>query len=70
MIKNVESIKIDKNRIKYTNKELDVTFIEIKPREDKINNFLDIDDSIEKDLENLIYITINQYILIISIISI
>ena len=51
--KKCRSIKIDKNRIKYTNEELDVTFIEIKPKEDKIDNFLDIDDSIEKDLENL-----------------
>ena len=47
------SIKIDKNRIKYTNEELDVTIIEIKPKEDKIDNFLDIDFSIEKDLENI-----------------
>ena len=47
------SIKIDKNRIKYTNEELDTTIIEIKPKEDKIDNFLDIDFSIEKDLENI-----------------
>ena len=51
--KKSKSIKIDGTRIKYTNKELDVTFIEIKPKEDKIDNFLDIDNNIEKDLDNL-----------------
>jgi len=40
------SIKIDDSRIKYTNaeKDIDITIIEIKPKEDKINNYLEIDE--------------------------
>ena len=34
-------IKIDRNRKKYTNKELDITFIEIRPNEDNINKYLE-----------------------------
>ena len=48
-------INIDNSRIKFTNKELDITFIEIK-KEDKINYFLEIDENIDKGL------IINQYI--------
>ena len=43
-------INIDNSRIKLTNKELDITFIEIK-KEDKINYFLEIDENIDKGLE-------------------
>ena len=45
-------INIDNSRIKFTNKELDITFIEIK-KEDKINYFLEIDENIDKGLENI-----------------
>ena len=38
------------NRIYYTNKEYDVTFIEIKENKDGINNFLELDDNI---IENI-----------------
>ena len=50
-------IKIDPSRINYTNPQLDITIIEIKP-EDKIDNFLEIDDiRNEKDYnEEEIYI--------------
>ena len=38
-------IKIDNSRIRYTNSEIDITIIEIKPEEDKINNnYLDIEE--------------------------
>jgi len=38
------SIKIDNSRKAYTNSEIDITIIEIKPVEDKINNYLEIDE--------------------------
>ena len=40
------SIEIDDSRIRYTNseKDIDITIIEIKPEEDKINNYLEIDE--------------------------
>ena len=38
------SINIDSSRIRYTNKEIDITIIEIKPEEDKINNYLEIEE--------------------------
>ena len=37
-------IKIDKTRKKYTDETLDITFIEIKPNEDDIHNYLEIDE--------------------------
>ena len=42
-------IKIDNSRKIYTSEVLDITFIEIKPKIDKINNFLDIDENINKN---------------------
>jgi len=40
------SIKIDDSRIRYSNsnKDIDITIIEIKPEEDGINNYLEIDE--------------------------
>ena len=38
------SIKIDDSRIRYTNSEIDITIIEIKPEKDKIENYLEIDE--------------------------
>ena len=49
------NIKINDNRIKYTNKEYDITIIEIKPKEDKIYNFIEIDENIFKNNPNNIY---------------
>ena len=37
-------IRIDDSRIRYTNSEIDITIIEIKPEEDKIKNYLEIDE--------------------------
>jgi len=37
------SIKIDSSRKRYTNPEIDITIIEIKPKIDNINNYLEID---------------------------
>ena len=51
-----------KNRIKYTNKEYDITIIEIK-EEDNINNYLEIDENIMKKDKNMIYINNSIYIL-------
>jgi len=38
------SIKIDNSRRRYTNSEIDITIIEIKPKKDKINNYLEIEE--------------------------
>ena len=37
------SIRINNSRRRYTNSEIDITIIEIKPEEDKINNYLEIE---------------------------
>ena len=45
--KKTKSIKLDNNRMIYTNEKLDITIIEIKENKDKLNNkFLEIDDEI------------------------
>ena len=36
--KKVKTIKMDENRLRYTNEKLDVTIIEIKESSDKLNN--------------------------------
>ena len=41
---NIKKIKITDSRKTYTNKDLDITIIEIKPNIDQINYYLDIDD--------------------------
>jgi hypothetical protein len=48
-----KNIKIDENRIRYTNKDLDVTIIEIKEEKDDIHDFLDLDEDIYKNKELL-----------------
>ena len=40
------------NRITYTNRELDITIIEIKTEKDNINNFLEL-EKFDKDLQKL-----------------
>ena len=48
----VKKIEIDNKRKKYTNKELDVTIIEIKENKDGINKYMEIDkEDIKKDKE-------------------
>jgi len=44
--KDKKRIKIDDKRIRYTNKELDVTIIEINEDEDNIHNYIELDDDI------------------------
>ena len=51
------------NRIKYTNKDLDITFIEIKPEKDKIRNFLELDENILNNGINAGYINESVYII-------
>jgi len=51
-----------KNRIKYTNKEYDITIIEIKEK-DNINNYLEIDKNIMKKDKNIIYVNNSIYVL-------
>ena len=46
-------INLDNSRIKFTDKELDIAIVQLKPKQDKINYFLDIDDNINTHLENL-----------------
>lgn len=58
------SITINSSRKALTNKEKDVTIIEIKPQEDNIqfNSFLDIDEDIDHDEPHTIYNNISVYI--------
>ena len=43
----VKKIKMDENRLIYTNEKLDITIIEIKENEDELNNkYLELDDKI------------------------
>jgi len=45
--KKIKTIKLDNNRLIYTNEKLDITIIEIKEDEDKLNNnYLELDDEI------------------------
>ena len=47
---NIKKLKLD-NKIKYTNKEYDVTIIEVK-EEDNIKSYLELDDTLLKDVLN------------------
>ena len=45
--KKIKTIKLDNERLKYTNEKLDITIIEIKENEDNLNNkYLELDDEI------------------------
>jgi len=45
--KKIKTIKLDNNRLKYTNEKLDITIIEIKEDEDNLNNkYLELNDEI------------------------
>ena len=45
--KKIKTIKLDDNRTIYTNEKFDITIIEIKEKEDKLNNkYLELDDEI------------------------
>ena len=45
--KAIKELKLDDNRLKYTNEKLDITIIEIKENEDKLNvKYLELDDEL------------------------
>ena len=45
--KIIKTIKLDNNRLMYTNEKFDITIIEIKENEDNLNNdYLELDDNI------------------------
>ena len=45
--KKIKTLKLDRNRKIYTNEKFDITIIEIKENEDKLNNkYLELDDAI------------------------
>ena len=45
--KKEKILKLDDNRLKYTNEKLDITIIEIKENKDNLNNkYLELDDNI------------------------
>ena len=54
---------IDESRKIFTNEELDVSIIEIKPELNGINNFLDVDGNIYENNDNLNYKNKSIYIL-------
>ena len=49
------SIKLNNDRKIYTSKEHDTTIIEIKPKEDKIHDYFELDDNLLKDNLSDIY---------------
>ena len=58
-------ILLDSNRKKYTNKDLDITIIEIKKEKDKINNkaFLEIDEKIYQNNSEVFFKEKSVYII-------
>jgi len=48
-----KTINIDEKRKVFTDEETDTTFIEIRPKEDGINFFLDLDENVFKEIEFL-----------------
>ena len=45
--KEIKELKLDDNRLKYTNEKLDITIIEIKKNEDKLNvQYLELEDEL------------------------
>ena len=57
-----KTITLNDNRKIYTNKEYDITIIEIKKAKDKINNFMDLDEKIFNINSNKIYLNHSIYI--------
>ena len=55
-------IVLDNNRKIYTNKEFDITIIEIKCEKDKINNFMDLDEKIFNEDSDISYNNHSIYI--------
>ena len=52
--KEAKILSIDNTRIRYSNKNYDVSIIEIKTK-DKINDFLDLDDNLLKENSKIFY---------------
>jgi len=59
----IKKIEINGKKKIYTNKEYDITIIEIKPEKDKINNLMEIDEKIYKNDSNIIYKNKSVYII-------
>ena len=59
--KEVRKIEIDEKRKTYTNKILDITFIEIKPNDDNIHNFLEIDEDIIEKEETILELNYKKH---------
>ena len=57
----IKEIELE-NRIKFTNEKYDITIIEIKDKQDGINNYLELDENILKNF-NISYIGESIYIL-------
>jgi len=64
----IRSILIDNSRKFFTDPDLDVTIIEIKPNIDKINNFLELDEKIFKE-KNLVETLFKKNLLMFYIIQ-
>ena len=65
--KDFNYIQIDNSRIIYTFKNYDIIVIEIKPNIDKINDFLEFDDKINDDMNQLKNIFSNKLIYTINL---
>ena len=61
--KEIKIIKLDDNRLIYSNEEYDTTIIEIYPEKDKINNFMEIDEIVFKEESNILYNNKSIYII-------
>ena len=61
-----KEIKLDNKRRIYTNKDLDITIIEIRENEDKIYDFLFLDENILNDQININNVYINESIYILN----
>ena len=61
--KEEKNISLNDSRIYYTDENINITIIEINPKLDGINSFLDIDDNIFKENIEQIYTNKNIYII-------
>ena len=52
--KDEKTIELNEKRKIYSNKDYNITIVEIKPKKDKINNFLELDKNILKDDYNIV----------------
>ena len=58
-----KTIKLNDKKIIYTNKEYDVTIIEIKPKEYDINSFMELEEKMFKKESYLFYNQESVYII-------